>query len=156
MAGSTSAFLILPPGLHFKLIHSTSVSGVPATRQAQESLLGQSDGVTGEETEPGEELSRQTREGKVAWHQESQGWLGNCQADQRKGILRRGIIASRLRAVKEHSIQRATWSWMWLECWVKAWPTEDRRKGRWGTSLSDKLRSYISFPSRPWKATGKV
>lgn len=125
------------------------------TCQAQESLLGQSDGVTGEETETREELSSQTREGNVDWHQESQGWLGNCQADKRKGILHRGIIPSRPQAVKEHSIRRATWSWMWLECWVKAWPTEDRRKGRWGTSLSDKLRSYLSFSSNHGKPLEK-
>ena len=152
-ADSPRAFFILPPGLHFQLIDSTNVSWVPAICQAQESLLGQSDDMTWGNRETGEEISSQTREVSVAWHQESQGWLGNCQADQRKGILRRGIIASRPRVVKEHSIRRATRSWIRLEYWVKAWPTEDRRKGRWGTSLSDKeLQVFQQTMESHWKS----
>lgn len=44
--------------------------------------------MTGEETETGEEISSQTGEVSVAWHQESQRWLGNCQATQGDNCLK--------------------------------------------------------------------
>ena len=140
MADSPSTFFILPTGLPFTLMHSTNVSWVPATCQAQESLLGQNDDMSPEAREKQRRAFKPHWGGEGSLVQESQGWVGNCQADQRKGILGKGISTSRPRVVKEHCIQRTTWSWMKLEHWMKAWPTEREKKRKYGQEVGKVLK----------------